>query len=1179
MVKFTKRSPNIELLKLGSTPEHRDLLAAKVSDGIRSPQGARAKGKVVVLLLGNIHSGECAGKESLLMLLRELSKNKNHPLLKKLVLLIVPNYNADGNERVGKLHRPGQLGPAVMGRRENAQQLDLNRDFIKMDAPETRHLVRFVSLWQPHVFIDLHTTNGSEHRYALTYDVTHNPAAPQSSVRLLRDTILPEVTKNLQTKHKTLTNYYGNFNKQKTRWSTFGHEPRYSTEYMGMRGSLAILSEAYSYVSYRRRIEATSQFVRECLNSVAKRSDQVRAAVKKARTTLPKQLPVQAKLAKYLKPTTIEGYKTVKGKKKPHSYSVEFWGRFQPTRKVEVPAAYVIPFEQSRVVDRLRMHGLRIHKLARSKQVQLSVTRGIKVKRGRVFQRHRLVTLSGKATKVTRQLKRDTYIVPLNQPLARLAVYMLDPASDDSLTTWNFFDHSLIPNGEFPVAKIDAKTLEGLALSKPIKHVVPAQRIDFDHVYGPRRVNFSGSFLIASWQPKGSKYTRTWAGRRVAVDAETGAMEPVRRASRQGIVRALAKLPGISSRQAARLARGRLTNSPKGNGSIISIRNNLYFVDPKAGTAKQLTKSRGRKRFASFSADGKKVAYVEANNLWVVQIASAKPRQLTTKGDATHFYGVLDWVYQEEIYGRGRYKAFWWSPDSNHIAFLGLDETPVHKYTVADQIPVRQSLSTTAYPKSGDPLPKVSLGIAAVNDGSVRWVKDAEYAKEKDLLIVRVGWRPNGSHLVYQVQNRVQTWLDLRELAINDSQSKSQRILRESSKAWVSVLGQPRWMKDGSFLWLSERTGTKQIYRVKNGKTEQLTRTKGDVSSIAAVGAKERWLYFHAYDKSSIAQQVFRVDLVTRKTQRLSQYKGHHVARFNKDCTHWICYRSGVHQPVKVELYRSNGRFIRSIAPNLTDHLKYYAIQKPQRVRVPTRDKDFLDAWLIRPANFDPKKKYPVLCYVYSGPQVPTVQNRWPGTTYMWHQMLAQRGYCIWLCDNRSATRRGANKAWPIHRQMGKQELEDIEDGLTWLKSHSWIDGKRIGIWGWSYGGYMTSYALTHSRSFKMGIAGAPVTDWKNYDAIYTERYMGLPQKNKKGYEVSSVLTAAKNMHGKLLLIHGTQDDNVHLSNTMQLVYALQRAGKKFELMLYPKNRHSIFQPQQSRHMRKLMTRFVLEEL
>jgi dipeptidyl-peptidase-4 len=238
-----------------------------------------------------------------------------------------------------------------------------------------------------------------------------------------------------------------------------------------------------------------------------------------------------------------------------------------------------------------------------------------------------------------------------------------------------------------------------------------------------------------------------------------------------------------------------------------------------------------------------------------------------------------------------------------------------------------------------------------------------------------------------------------------------------------------------------------------------------------------------------------------------------------------------------------------------------------------------MEAMMIKPPDFDPSKKYPVWSYTYSGPQAPQVRNAWGGATFMWHQMLAQKGYIIWICDNRTASSKGVNSAWPGYKRMGELELQDLEDGFAWLKSQPYVDGSRIGMWGWSYGGFMTSFAMTHSQTFKIGIAGGSVTDWRNYDSIYTERLMDTPQNNPEGYRKTSPLLAAKNLHGKILLIHGAIDDNVHMANTIQFLYELQKAGKDVRLMVYPKSRHGVVDPLLLKHMRQMMTDYILANL
>jgi dipeptidyl-peptidase-4 len=280
-----------------------------------------------------------------------------------------------------------------------------------------------------------------------------------------------------------------------------------------------------------------------------------------------------------------------------------------------------------------------------------------------------------------------------------------------------------------------------------------------------------------------------------------------------------------------------------------------------------------------------------------------------------------------------------------------------------------------------------------------------------------------------------------------------------------------------------------------------------------------------------------------------------------------------------VRLFDNAGKMLRVVNENKVDALKNYKLGSAELMQVKSRDGFVMEALMIKPPDFDPNKKYPVMSFTYSGPHSPQVRNSWGSTTYMWHQLLAQKGYIVWVCDNRTASGKGAESTWPVYKNFGELELRDLEDGVAWLKTQSYVDGARIGIWGWSYGGFMTSYALTHSQSFKIGIAGGTVADWRDYDSIYTERYMATPQNNPDGYKKSSPVTSAKNLHGKLLLIHGAIDDNVHMANTMQFIYELQKAGKQFDLMLYPKSRHGVTDPLLLTHMRQMMTDFIVKNL
>ena len=1191
--RLLKRSAQLNRLDFGQSTEQRPMVAVIAArPNIRSPEQARASDRLVVFLIGNIHSGECAGKEALLMLLRELALDPKHPLLEHLVLVVVPNYNPDGNERVGKNHRPRQLGPEQgMGRRENAQGLDLNRDFVKLDCPETRALVKLIDQWNPHLLIDTHTTNGSRHRYVLTYDVPNNPAAADGPRTFLRNTMLPEVTRQLEAKGLNMF-FYGNLNSNRTRWTTYGHEPRYGIEYLGLRGRLAVLSEAYAYIPYKKRIEVTGAFLRECLSYVASNRQHIAKLLSQAEheTTAAGRNPqagdevaIRSRITAFPEKVTIKAFerqsrRTENGLDgRPKDYTVDYFGRFEPTLRVERPFAYLVPFEESRLADRLLLHGIRLEQLSADVSLDVEVYRVDKLHQARSsFQQHRLRTVEATLRREHRQVPAGTYLVPVGQPLGNLAVVLLEPASDDGLTSWNFLDHLLAPADDYPILRIpSAQKLP----TKRVDQIRPAGRLDLEQIFGlARRVPLAGSVASARWIPGTSHYTMRIGDRQVRVDARTGATEPVQSTNRQ-MEQAFAALPGISRDDARRLIQSTSQrSSPDRKATLVSFANDLFIYRFGSDRAVRLTDSPEPEQYASFSPDGKLVGFVRQHNLYVVEIDSGRQRALTTEGTPELLHGELDWVYQEELYGRGNFRAYWWSPDSTRIALLRLDETPVRSYTVTDHIPYRGSLEVTRYPKAGDPLPRVTLGVVRVAGGPVRWVDTSKYERT-EFLIVRVGWTPDSQQVVYQVQDRASTWLDL--LTANRVSGASTNLLRETSPAWVEVLGEPRWLPDGSFLWLSDQSGNRHIFHVANDgqTTRPVTSGSWEVRRLHGVDPQEDWVYFSGTKDSAAGVHAYRVHLDGTGMERLTDREGSHTVRFNESYAYFIDSWSDVHTPAQSWLVRADGQLVRAIAPNLTDHLKYYRIGRPEFLELPNRDGKLLDAMLIKPPDFDPQRKYPVLCYVYSGPQAPVVRDRWGGSRYLWHQLLAQHGYCVWLCDNRSASSKGITHTWPIHGRLAELELKDLEDGIAWLKKQPWVDGARIGIWGWSYGGYMTSYALTHSKSFKIGIAGAPVTDWRNYDAIYTERYMGLPQDNPQGYSASSVVEAASQLHGRLLLIHGTTDDNVHLSNTLQLARELQRAGKQFDLMLYPRSRHGVTEPRQRRHLYELMTRFVLENL
>ena len=718
--------------------------------------------------------------------------------------------------------------------------------------------------------------------------------------------------------------------------------------------------------------------------------------------------------------------------------------------------------------------------------------------------------------------------------------------------------------------------------------------LTLDEIYSPDpkvRVNFNGNPPAGlRWMKDGIHYLWTKRppgaerpqgagapqGQLMRVNAMTGEEEPFFDTAKMEA--AFAKVPGMSADQARQIAhRGNYEMNAEATAAVINFSGDLFYYPFGGEVAVRLTNSLDPEEDEEFSPDGKLIAFVRKNNLYVVDVATQKERALTSDGNATLLNGRLDWVYQEEIYGRGNYGAFWWSPDSSKLAYLKLDESRVKNFPVVDHIPYDQVLEDTKYPISGEPNPAAELGVVNAAGGATRWVNNFKY-HGGEFLITRVGWTPDSKKLVYEIQDREQTWLDLNVAASPDS---PETLVHEASKTWVNVSELPTWLKDGSFLWESERTGWSHLYHyAAEGKlVGAVTSGEWEVRKFFGVDEDNGFAYFSSNEYNQVGNQSYRVRLDGTGRTRITQGEGSHNPNFNPKCSHYIDSWSDIHTPTQVRLYKSDGTLVRAIDENKVEKLKEYKLARWEFLKVKTRDGFEMEATMLKPPDFDPGKKYPVMSYTYSGPHAPSVRDGWGGPGNMWYQLLAQKGYIIWICDNRSASGKGAQSVWPIYQNFGELELRDLEDGVAWLKMQPYVDGSRIGLWGWSFGGFMTSYTLTHSTSFKIGIAGGSVTDWRYYDSIYTERYMRMPQNNVEGYKKTAPRAAAKDLHGKLLLIHGAIDDNVHMANTIQFIYDLQKAGKQFELMLYPKSRHGVVDPALVRHMREMMTDFILKNL
>lgn len=1201
--------PSIRLDSIGVTNEGRPLhaiLLGRPASGERSltlplPAG---DSRVVVVVIANIHSGECDGKEAMLALIRDVLLDMPKAWSDKLVIAIIPNFNADGNERVGLAHRPGQVGPEKgMGVRENAQNLDLNRDFIKLQTPEVRSLVRAIDTWKADVLIDCHTTNGSLHRYPLTYDIPHNPAGSTSMLAWLRRDFLPTITQRLKQQGLE-TFYYGNFDGEHKKWETYGHEPRYSTEYMGMRGRIGILSESYSYATYQERIDASYRFVRACLDLLAEESQQVRALVEEADRRLMggtsgsvplncEPIPSEPKvdLLGYAFP---EGFET-KGRKfpspadkhrvaelRPVTYPATLWNEFRPKLQTVSPEGYLLPPQLAWAIERLMLHGVRVDYFEDLKDLDPKAVHSWKVQQviSQPFQGLALTKVQVEADQAPVSLEGPWYYVTTRQPLGSMICYLLEPESDENLATWGFLDGYLSEGQAYPIYRYEGTW--DAARGKPVNEPPRSEPLSLETLFKPGQTIALTNPTIPEprWLATEESYLVERGGSWTAIDAATGAMRPWDVA--KSCMEAMGTLEPFKSPVDRRSAFRIESFLPDYSKAIWEWKHDWYVYDHANRQVKALTQTPDViEQFAELSPDGKLVAYVIDNNLYVQDVESLKVRQVTDNGNADKLNGILDWVYQEEIYGRGKFKAFWWSPDGKHLAFLELDQRPVPTYQVTDSISIAQKLESTRYPMSGAPNPEAKLWIWHTESDQRNDVQFEQPADDR--LVCRVDWHPDSQRLCVQVQNRIQTWLDLLEC---DAQSgQTNRLFREQGSAWIDVTGSPKWLPNGDFLWLSDLPGGRRhLFRVRGDGKQRTALTAGnwDVSELLSVSldGKSAWLLGNPSHPSQV--QGIRASTENAQWEQVTKEEGSHRLVIHPKGTFYADVFSAIDQPPRLSIHDSQGKLLRVTNTATVDRHRAFRVSPPKFFTLTARDGQTLQSMLIAPPGVDlekPDRRYPVVIHVYGGPRHPTIKQAWQSTNYWWHQYLAQQGMFVLLCDNRSALGAGNHDAWKIYKDLGQVELRDLEDAVGWLGKQLWADIERVGLWGWSYGGYLTGYAMTHSKLFRAGISGAPVTDWRNYDSIYTERFMSTPEANPSGYIRSSVVEAANQLHGRLLLIHGEIDENVHIANTLQLAHALQKAGKPFELMVYPLNRHGVTDPQQRFHLQQTMTEFFLRNL
>ena len=615
--------------------------------------------------------------------------------------------------------------------------------------------------------------------------------------------------------------------------------------------------------------------------------------------------------------------------------------------------------------------------------------------------------------------------------------------------------------------------------------------------------------------------------------------------------------------------------SPRGDAILFVSGGSLYLFNLGAGKPQRVLAGEVEVSDVKFSPDGKWASFLRAHNLWVVELATGKERQLTHGGSELLREGELDWVYPEEL---DIYSAYWWAPDSSAIAYLEMDESKVTRYPLVNYLELEAPVEMESYPQAGGANPVVRVGVVELAGGEGKWM---DTGAEKDVYLPRAAWTPDSKHLVIQRLNRGQNELDV--LEADRVIGKTTTLFEEKDKHWVNVGGDPIFVDGGkSFLWTSERDGYRHIYLcAADGKVlRQLTHGNWVVTEVAGVDEKAGAVYFIATKKTPLERQLYRVPLAGGEIQQVTREAGSHRVSMAPGATNFLDTFSSALVPPQQVVIRADGTQAAMLNENRVAALADYGLIKPEFRELAAADGSKLNAEMIFPPGFTPTKKYPVLVYVYGGPGVQVVTNSWPGPRGLWFQMMAQKGYIIFSLDNHGSANRGHAFETPIYHQMGKTELKDQMAGVSYLQSLPYVDAARIGITGWSYGGYMTCVAMLEApQLFKAGFAGAPVTDWRQYDSIYTERYMGLPAENAEGYRESSPVTHAAGLRGKLLVAHATGDDNVHFANTLELQEALVHAGQYAEFAIYAGRGHGITDAAAQVQLWTRVTQFFLDNL
>ncbi len=642
----------------------------------------------------------------------------------------------------------------------------------------------------------------------------------------------------------------------------------------------------------------------------------------------------------------------------------------------------------------------------------------------------------------------------------------------------------------------------------------------------------------------------------------------------------------LSAEEKARRERQRLANvkgiidyawSDDGEALLFPLNGDLYLYRLANKRTQQLTQSAAFETDAKFSPGGHFVSFIREQNVYVVDVDSGQEKQLSQDGGDLTKNGMAEFVAQEEM---DRDTGYWWSEDEQYIAYLQVDESPVavtKRYEInADDIEVIEQ----RYPYTGEANVKIKLAMVAVKTGQTQWV---DLGEDEDIYIPRVKWLPDSKHLSYQWQSRDQQTLKLK---FADLKGQSRTVITESSKTWINLHHDLKFLENGGFIWASERSGFKHLYLYDKEGQLLKTLTSGDwvVDAVAGIDEQAGWLYFTGSKDSPLEKHLYRLNYQhSGEMEKITQREGFHAVTMDEKAQHYIDNWSDRNHPPQVSLHQADGKRLFWLNENKVDdnhpYHPYLASHLDNEFgELQAADGQTLYYRMIKPKGFDANKRYPVFQYVYGGPHVQYVTKSW-GTKWI-EQYMAQQGFVVFVIDNRGSDRRGVKFESALYKQMGTPELADQLVGTNYVKSLSFVDADKVGIFGWSYGGFMTLKALTNApKDYALGVSVAPVTDFALYDTHYTERYMSTPQLNPDGYRKTATFDSAKNIVKPLLLIHGMADDNVLFLNSTQMIKTLQDEGVLFDTMIYPGGKHGISGAKAQFHVYSTIANFFIKHL